>query len=225
MNDLLIRKATNAICLAVPFALIGSALILIFVLAPTESSMGDVQRILYFHVGSAVASYCAILTLFICSIAYLVSRQIKYDLVAEAAGEIALLFCSITLLMGMIWAKSAWNTFFSWEPRLVSFVVLWLILLAFNLLRVFGEQARIAQHSAVLGILSAVTVPLVILSIRLLPQTEQLHPRMPMGMDSMDILFAFTLRFSILAVVALQFFLVWLRARYGFMKQYFLVEK
>jgi heme exporter protein C len=149
---------------------------LIFVTLPNEKVMGPVQRIFYFHVGSAIACYLALVIVLVGSLVYLANRSIKADAWAQAGAEVGFLFASIVLLSGMIWGYAAWNTPFRWEPRLVSFLVLWFMLLALGLVRKLSTVEQRANQCSVLGIITALSVPLVVYSIRLLPQTDQLHP-------------------------------------------------
>lgn len=201
------------------FGLVALSNYLIFIWVAGDRIMGAVQKIFYFHVGSAVACYCSFVIVLIASIAYLWKRSWKMDVLSEAAGEVGFVFCTIVLLTGMIWGQAAWNTWFRWEPRLVSFLLLWLIYLSFNLLRIFGDPQKIASHSAVLGILGTTTVPLVIVSIKILPQTAQLHPQVISGgglhPSMKGVLFV-----SMAAMVLLQFLLVWLRTRIGYLMHY-----
>ena len=115
----------------------------------------------------------------------------------------------------MIWGHSAWNTWFSWEPRLVTFLLLWLLLLAYNILRVFADDEKVATHAAVLGIISAVNVPIVIYSIRLLPNISQLHPIVVEKQGLKDPLFTYGMFYCMAAVVVLQFLLILIRWRIG----------
>lgn len=189
---------------------------LVFLYVPNERVMGPVQRIFYFHVGSATASYCAIAIVLIASMSYLATRSWKMDVVAEAAGEVGFLLCTIVLISGMIWGQSAWGTWFRWEPRLITFLLLWLLFLGFNLLRMFGDPDKIGSHSAVLGIVGAVTVPIMVFSIKLLPQVAQLHPEI-LEKGGLDPKMKFALFVTMAAIVFLQFLLIWLRARIGFL--------
>lgn len=150
---------------------------LIFMVVPNEKQMGAVQRIFYFHVPSAIACYCSMLVVFLASIFYLKTKSKLLDHVNQAASEVALLFCTITLVSGMIWAKSSWNTWFKWEPRLVTFLMLWTIIVGVVVVRRFGNEELKATHCSILGILGALTIPLVWLSVKLIKQAEvQLHP-------------------------------------------------
>lgn len=191
---------------------------LVFFVVPNERFMGPVQRIFYFHVGSAIAAYASCATILFSGIYYLATRKKIADIIGQAAGEVGLLFCSVVMITGMIWGHSAWNTWFRWEPRLVTFLILWLILFSFVLLRAFGDPEKVPTHSAVLGIIGSFTVPLVVFSIKLLPQAAQLHPQVVGNRGLKDPSFEVAM-FSCMAIlVLLQFYLVWLRARLGILE-------
>lgn len=192
---------------------------LAFVYAPNERVMGPVQRIFYFHVGSAIACYLATGVLFVASLLYLAHRSTTADLVGEAAGEVGFVFCTIVMATGMIWGNAAWNTPFRWEPRLVTFLLLWLIFLAFILLRIFGDPRRVAQHSAVLGILGAITVPIVWYSVKLLPAFEQLHPQVieRRGVENDQMKLA--LYWSMGTLSLLGAYLIWIRTCVGLVER------
>lgn len=154
------------------------ALYLVFQVMPEEEVMGAVQKIFYFHVGSVMAAYLMMAVLLVASCCFLLSKEDTWQRLSESAASVGLLFFSIVLLTGMIWGHSAWNTWWRWEPRLTSSLLLWLLLLSYNLFAAFAEQSSLRKNLlSVLGILSAVMVPVVIFSIRLLKQTEQLHPQ------------------------------------------------
>ena len=156
---------------------IGFAQYLVFMVVPNEQTMGAVQRVFYFHVASAIACYAAFAVVFVASLQYLASRRTSSDILCVAAGEVGFVLCTITLISGMIWGHSAWNTWFRWEePRLVTFLVLWLIFLSFTVLRNFGDPTKSAVHGSILGLIGAASVPLVYYSIKLLPQSARLHP-------------------------------------------------
>ena len=197
-------------------AIIGVALAnwFVFMVVPNERVMGAVQRIFYFHVASAISCYAAFAVVFFASVFYLATRDKKADLVCLAAGEVGFVFCSIVLATGMIWGHSAWNTWFRWEePRLVTFLVLWLIFLSFTVLRNFGDPAKSATHGAILGILGAVSVPLVVFSIKFLPQSARLHPEVIEHGGLKDPSFNQALAISCLALTILAGLLVWIRYR------------
>ena len=191
------------------------ALCMIFLVTPFERVMGAVQKIFYFHVGSAIACYFAFGVVLIGALGYLATRKEIFDLFQEAAAEVAFIFCTVVLVTGMIWGYSAWNTPFRWEPRLVSFLLLWLISLALLLLRMFGDRQRIAIHTAVLGIIGAINVPIVVFSVKFLSNMEQLHPQVVENRGLKDPSFVKAMFISIAALVLFQFFLILIRARLG----------
>lgn len=192
---------------------------LVFMYVPNERLMGPVQRIFYFHVGSAIACYLAFTIVLIGALGYLATRKVAYDQLSYAAGEVGFVFCTLVLVTGMIWGKAAWNTIFRWEPRLVSFLILWLIFLAFNLLRYFGDRSKVRQHSAVLGILGACTVPLVVFSIKLLPQFAQLHPQVVENRGLKDSSYIFSMFFCMAALLLFALQLIWLRFRIAYLEE------
>ncbi|MBP9837137.1 MAG: cytochrome c biogenesis protein CcsA [Proteobacteria bacterium] len=154
------------------------ALSFVFLIVPDEEVMGAVQRIFYFHVASAFTSYALIAVLLVASSFYLTTKKLTWDILAESAASIGLIFCSIVLVTGMIWGHSAWNTWWRWEPRLVSSLALWLLLLSYSLLRSYvTDNILYRSYSAVLAIVTAVFVPVVIFSIKIMNQNEQLHPQ------------------------------------------------
>lgn len=186
---------------------------LVFMFVPNQETMGAVQRIFYFHVGSAVAAYCSIAIVLVASLTYLSNRSETADAVAHAAGEVGFMLCTVVLASGMIWGRAAWNAWFVWqEPRLVTFLLVWLVFLAFNVLRVFGNQAKVAAHSAVLGIVGAITVPIMVYSIELLPESKQLHPQV-VTRGELESSMKYALFVSMFVIVILQCILVWVRTR------------
>lgn len=188
---------------------------LVFMVVPNEKIMGPVQRIFYFHVGAATASYVSIALMLLGSVMYLATRKKESDILAHASAEVGFVLCTIVLISGMIWGHSAWNTWFNWEPRLVTFLLLWLLLLAYNILRMFADAEKVATHGAVLGIISAVNVPIVIYSIKLLPNIAQLHPQVVEKQGLKDPLFVSTMFYCMLGVIILQFLLIAIRWRIG----------
>ena len=198
------------------FVLLAIAHYFIFMVVPNEQVMGAVQRVFYFHVAAALACYAAFFAVFVASISYLTSRNKNHDIFSVAAGEVGFMLCTIVLITGMIWGHSAWNTWFRWEePRLVTFLVLWLIFLSFTVLRNFGDPAKTAVHGSILGILGAASVPLVFLSIKLLPQSARLHPEVIEhgGLRDPSYWQAFTI--SLVGMLFLCGLLVWVRYRIG----------
>lgn len=202
--------------LLLTICLVTAAQWLIFMVVPNERVMGAVQRVFYFHVGSAIACYAALAVVFVVSLSYLALRDRRSNLLCVAAGEVGFVLCTVVLVTGMIWGHSAWNTWFRWEePRLVTFLVLWLIFLSFTVLRNFGDPSKSAAHGAVLGILGSASVPLVYFSIKLLPQSARLHPEVIEhgGLKAVSYWWGFGV--STFALLALTATLIWIRYRIG----------
>jgi heme exporter protein C len=164
---------------AVALALVLAALVAIFVQAPTERHLGDVQRIFYFHVACAWTAFLSFFLVFVSSLAYLRTRKAAWDVLAVSAAEIGVVFTSIALLTGSVWAKHAWGTWWEWEPRLTTTLLLWLIYVAYLMLRTaIPEASRRATFSAVFGIAGFVDVPIVFMSIR---WWRSIHPAVVSG--------------------------------------------
>ena len=148
------------------FILVG--LYMAFMYAQTEVNMGLVYRIFFFHLGNVAASFLAIVLVAIAGIAYLRTGSRAWDRVAEASAEIGVVFTVITLLTGMIWAKPIWGVWWTWDPRLTSYMILFLIYLAYLMLRASArDDTRVARFSAVFGLIGALNVPIVIASARI----------------------------------------------------------
>ncbi|UCF37216.1 MAG: cytochrome c biogenesis protein CcsA [Acidobacteriota bacterium] len=139
-----------------------------FVYAPTERVMGEVQRIFYFHVGSAAVAFFAFFIVFIAGILYLVRRNVVWDQLAATSVEVGVVFTTIVLTTGPIWAKPVWNTWFPWgDPRVMTTLVLWLIYMAYLILRSsLPEGDKKYKFCAVFGIIGFIDVPIVWMSIR-----------------------------------------------------------
>ncbi len=137
------------------------------VYAPTERAMGALQRIFYFHVPTAAIAFLAFGVAFVASIGYLSGGARRWDQVAYSAAEIGEVFASLVLLTGMLWARAAWNTWWTWDPRLTTTLVLWLIYAGYLILRGSVEdEARRARYGAVVAIIGFLDVPIVFMAIR-----------------------------------------------------------
>lgn len=143
------------------------ALYFAFIYAPLEAVMGPVQKIFYFHVSSAWIAFFAFFVTFVSSIIFLATNNYNYDDIAESSAEIGIVFCTIVLITGPIWAKPAWGTWWTWDPRLTTTLILWFIYMGYIMLRKFvDEYDKRAKFSAALGIIGFIDVPIVFLSIR-----------------------------------------------------------
>lgn len=145
-------------------ASVAAALALIFFYAPTEAVQGDVQRLFYIHAPTAWVMYIAFITVAAASILVLARRNDweRWDRVAVASAEVGLLFISLVLVVGPIWGHSTWGTWWVWDARLTSTLVLWLIFAGYLLFRATTAPGeRRARLSAVIGIIGALDIPVV----------------------------------------------------------------
>src|SRR5882724_2964469 len=127
------------------------ALALIFLVVPTERDQGIVQRIFYFHVPSAWTAFLGFFTVCGASLAFLWKGTPDFDRVARAAAEVGMIFCSLVLLTGPIWARPIWGTWWTWDPRLTMTVILWTIYASYLVLRSYGgPEDQTARYAAVL---------------------------------------------------------------------------
>ena len=135
--------------------------------APPDREMGDVQRILYMHVPSVWMALLAATLNFGCSVVYMFRASWKTDAIAEAAAEVGLLFGANGVLLGSIWGKPTWNTWWTWDPRLTSAAIMLIAYAGYLALRKFVEDPeRRAVWSSVLGIIAYVDIPIVWFSVR-----------------------------------------------------------
>jgi heme exporter protein C len=141
---------------------------------PTEASMGPIQKIFYLHLPVAISTFLACLLCFLASILYSTQRDLKWERLAAASARVSVQLCSIVLITGMIWGRSAWGQWWTWSPRLTFSLVLWLLYIVYLMVRMSVESPqRRAIISAVYGIIAFLDVPLVYLSVRLMPD---IHP-------------------------------------------------
>ncbi|TNE44044.1 MAG: hypothetical protein EP343_30280 [Deltaproteobacteria bacterium] len=134
------------------------------------------QKIFYLHLPAAWGSMIGLVLVLVGSVAYFVTRKESWDSYAVAAAEPCLLFATFVMLTGPLWGRPSWNTYWKWDdPRLMSYFALWLLLIAYFMLRSFSEDGELKRStSAALGILGAISVPFVYLSVRM---GNTLHPR------------------------------------------------
>jgi heme exporter protein C len=150
------------------------ALGMVFFYAPVERTMGNVQRIFYFHVGAAWVGSLAFLVAMVCGVLFLRRPEKKWDTMASASVEIGLVFISIAIVSGSVWGKPAWNTWWLWSPRLTIVTIMWLAYAAYFMLRgAIEDEERRGRFAAVYVIVSFVTVILTFASIRIL---RDIHP-------------------------------------------------
>jgi heme exporter protein C len=154
--------------------LLASAAYLALVFAPTELVMGAVQRVFYFHIGTAWVGLLGFVLAAALGIIYLVTKDLKWDVIEVAAVEISVVFFFITIVLGSIWARPAWNTWWTWDPRLTTAAVTELIYVAYFMLRAGVEDPdRRARFGAVYALLGGLSAPITFMAIRLF---RSIHP-------------------------------------------------
>ena len=187
------------------------ALLLVYGYAPIEKTMGMAQKIFYFHVPSAFMAFISFAIVFVASILYLKNKDDKYDRVASSAAEVGVIFSILMLLTGPIWAKSAWGVWWTWEPRLTTTLILFLIFVGYLMLRNYGTSGeQMKRYSAVLGIIGFLDVPLVYWSINWWapevtnhPQGLELEPQMKFVLTFSFFTFGLLLLFLLLKRIEL----------------------
>jgi len=175
----------------------------IFMVAPTDAVLGHVQRVFYFHVPIAIMSFLAFFVVFIASLMYLFKRSPKWDAFAHASAEVGVVFVTLALISGIIWARPVWNTWWTWEPRLTTTLILWLIYIAYLMVRSYAPtQSKGAIYAAVVGIIGFVDVPIVYYSV---VWWRSIHPSPVVGpfakSDSLDSTMALVLLYSFITFV------------------------
>ncbi len=157
----------RAIFAAIVVSLMGAAAYASFFIAPTERTMGTLQRIFYFHAAAAWAGMTAFSVTFVANLLYVWRRQPRWDSLGVSSAEVGLAFITTVLITGPIWAKPAWGIYWTWDARLTSTFVLWLLYICYLLLRTLIEEPdRRALLSALFGIFAFLDVPLVFGAIR-----------------------------------------------------------
>ena len=194
------------------------ALYLTLVYAPREAVMGDVQRVFYFHVAAGWVGALAFFVAFVAGIAYLLKKDFRWDDLALSSVEIGIVFTFINIVTGSIWARPIWNTWWTWDPRLVTATIMLLAYLAYLLLRQGIEDPdRRARFGAIYSIFAFLSVPLTFMSIRLF---RTIHPVVigsgdPTATGAFDMTpeMRMAFFFSLLTFTFVYITLVWYRVR------------
>ncbi len=190
--------------------LLSFALYEALIAAPTEQTMGNVQRIFYYHVPSAWTAFLLFLINFISSIVYLVRRNPKADILALVSAEVGVVFCTVVIVTGPIWARPVWGIW--WAPgdiRLTTTLVLWLIYISYLILRRMSTGGKTPVIAAVVAIFGALDVPLVYFSIWFF-RTQHPSPVIGGG-GSLDPRMAHVLLINWAAFLCLAWLLSWTR--------------
>jgi heme exporter protein C len=191
------------LCYALYGALIG---------APTERTMGDVQRIFYYHVASAWTAFLLFLINFVASVIYLIRRSTKADILALVSAEVGVVFCTVVLVTGPIWARPVWGIWWAaGDIRLTTTLVLWVIYVSYLVLRRLSASGQTPKIAAVLAIFGALDVPLVYFSIWFF-RTQHPSPVMGAG-GSLDPRMGQVLLINWAAFLCLAWLVCWTRYR------------
>lgn len=184
-----------------------AALAMVFLYVPNEQVQGAPQRIFYFHLPAAWNTFLGFFVVAGASASYLWQGDRFSDLLAQAAAEIGMVFCSIVIVTGSLWARPIWGVWWTWDPRLTMVAILWTIYAAYLLLRVLaGDNELIARYAAVLGIVGVLDIPILYIAVRL---WRGIHPKV----ESMAPEMAWTLLTCAGAFLCLFTWLLWLRLR------------
>ena len=198
-------KRAFFLCAIITLALLAYGTYQGLVVAPREETMGEAQRIFYYHVPAATGAYTLFFINFVASIVYLWKRSARADAVAIAAAEVGLVFATVTLALGMIWARYAWGRWWAWDARLTTFLVLWLLYLSYRILRRSAEAGSTAVLAAALAIMVFLGVPLNYMANRWFRTN---HPQ-PVTLD--DPRMKFALLCAMIAFLAFALLLLWSR--------------
>jgi heme exporter protein C len=134
--------------------------------APTDAIQGNAQRIFYIHVPMAWVAFLAFFVVFVAGIMYLWKRSLIWDQIARSSAEIGLVFTTLVLVTGSFWGRPIWGTWWTWDARLTTTLLLWFIYLSYFMLRAYaGERERAARYSAVIGIIGFIDVPIIYWSV------------------------------------------------------------
>jgi heme exporter protein C len=165
MARLTSRRGERALAGAALAGLAVSAVLSLLV-APPDAVQGEVQRLMYVHVPAAWLAYLSFTMVFVASVAYLITSRTRWDRLAAAAAEVGVLFTALTIVLGALWGRPVWGTWWTWDPRLTTTAVLLLIYLAYLALRQMADSpGRRARWSAVVGVVGFVDVPIVHMSV------------------------------------------------------------
>ena len=155
--------------------LVSASLGMVAFRAPVESVMGPVQKIVYIHVPSAIVTLLAFGVVFAAGIAYLATKHWIWDAIGAASCEIGLVFATVVMITGPLWARSAWNTWWTWEPRLTTFFILWILYAAYHVIRASIRSSSRGTISAIMGVVFFVNLPIVWKSVEW--WRGSLHPK------------------------------------------------
>jgi heme exporter protein C len=223
MATLTARKGERVLGLLAAAALVASG-ILSLVASPPDADQGDLVRLMYIHVPSAWVAYLAFSVVFVASIGYLVTRRTRWDRLGAASAEIGVLFTALTIVLGSIWAKPVWGTWWTWDPRLTTTAILLLIYVGYLAVRRLPDSpARRARWAAVVGVVGFVDVPIVHLSVRWWRSLHQAPARL-LALPNVTPMMGAALGIGFLAFTLAYLYLLAVRLRVGRLEERVLAE-
>ncbi|HEU4400733.1 MAG TPA: cytochrome c biogenesis protein [Candidatus Polarisedimenticolia bacterium] len=214
-----VRDLAQDLLYLIVLLLVPACLYVVFAVVPTEQRMGVVQRIFYFHVPCAFAAFLGVALCALFSALYLKTRDRRHDIVAHASAELGVLFCTIVLVTGPIWARPVWGVWWTGEVRLTSTLVLWLIYVGYLVLRQNAENPdQAARWGAVVGIVGALDVPIIYKSVE---WWRGLHPRVlkVSGGGGLDPAMEKALMLCTVTILLLFLYLLIQRSRLGLLQE------
>jgi len=209
------RRAETVLGLLAGAGLVASAIMSLAV-APPDATQGNVQRLMYVHVPSAWLAYLSFGVVFACSLAYLVTKRIRYDRVAHASAEIGMVFTALCIVLGSLWGKPVWGTYWTWDPRLTTTAIMLLMYVGYLAVRRLPDNpARRARWAAVVGIVAFADVPIVQLSVERWRSLHQGPTVRLLGSSTIAPIMAATLFLAVAAFTVLYAYLMLVRLRVG----------
>src|SRR5215472_7896686 len=196
------------VLLLITLGLLGWGTYQAIMVAPPESTMGDAQRIFYYHVPAATAASILFWGNFFASLWYLWKRSPVADALAVTGAEVGVVFFGVVLVSGPIWARYAWGTFWVWDARLTTSLILWLLYVSYLVLRKSSEVGSTSVLAAAMAVFAAVDMPIVYMSNRWFRTT---HPQPMIGTPNLDPAMQKVLLWNMLAFVLFSFLIAWFR--------------
>ena len=208
-----VRRLADSVLPAAALVAMVAALYLVFVYVPSDRVQGIVQRIFYFHVPLAIVTFLAFGVTAVGSALFLWRGGREWDRLAHASAEIGMVLCTLVLITGPIWARPIWGTWWTWDARLTTTLILWLIYAAYLMMRtVSGPGEQGARYAAILGVVGAVDIPIINRSVY---WWRTIHPAVLVtregGSGLSDPRMGLTLGVSFTAILLLFAWLLWLR--------------
>ncbi len=203
------NKYLTATAVAVALMLVSAGLI--FFYAPEDATQHAAQRIFYLHVSSAIAAFACFFVVAVAGALYLWRESMVADRIARASALVGVVFTTVTLIMGMLWAKPAWGTFWTWDARLTATLVLWIIYAGYLLVRRLAAPGRqAARFAAIVGIFGFVDVPVTYFSVN---WWRTLHPGQVLANNALPPQMLFVFLFTMACTLVLATVMIAIRYR------------